>query len=221
MVGGSRMSTDGSQQTPRRAVVEVFADIGCPYAHVGLRRFVHQRCTAGRPDLRLHVRAWPLELVNGEPLDAAHVTEVVEDLRRQVAPALFAGFDPQHFPTTTLPALDLVSDAYALDLATGERASLTIRTMLFEHGQDIGDPAVLDTMRSDLGLWPARVDARTGVLDDWVEGQRRGVVGSPHFFVGDDGFFCPTLEIRLEDGRRRVRIDTRRFEDFFSRCTAA
>ena len=65
--------------------VEVFADIWCPYAHVGLRRFIHRRWASHRKDLVLRVRAWPLELVNGEPLDADHVAEQIEDLRRQAA----------------------------------------------------------------------------------------------------------------------------------------
>ena len=94
------------------AVIEVFADVWCPYAHVGIRRFVQRRWAVGRDDLLLRVRAWPLELVNGEPLDADHVAEQIDDLRRQVTPALFAGFDARRFPSTTLPALELVDDAY-------------------------------------------------------------------------------------------------------------
>ena len=141
-------------------VVEVFADIWCPYAHVGIRRFVHRRWAARRDDLVLHVRAWPLELVNGEPLDARHVAEQVEDLRRQVAPELFGGFDSSRFPRTTLPALDLVNDAYASGVGVGERASLAVRDALFERSDDISDPAVLDRLRVDLALSPPRPDAR-------------------------------------------------------------
>ena len=35
-------------------VVEVFADVLCPFAHVGIRRFVERRHAAGRDDVRLH-----------------------------------------------------------------------------------------------------------------------------------------------------------------------
>lgn len=48
-------------------VVEVFADITCPFTHVGLRRLVRHRESVGRNDVVLRVRAWPLELVNDEP----------------------------------------------------------------------------------------------------------------------------------------------------------
>ncbi len=36
---------------------------------------------------------------------------------------------------------------------------------------------------------------RAAVLADWHEGQRRGVLGSPHFFCGDTDVFCPSLDI--------------------------
>src|SRR5690349_9913221 len=140
--------------------VEVFADIWCPYAQVGIRRFVQRRWAAARNDLVLRVRAWPLELVNGEPLDGDHVAEQIEELRRQATPHLFSGFDLRHFPRTTLPALDLVNDAYARGLRVGERASLAVRDAIFERGADISDPAVLDRLRIDLALGPADPDAR-------------------------------------------------------------
>ena len=198
-------------------VVEVFADIWCPYAHVGIRRFVQRRWAArSQTTSCCSVRAWPLELVNGEPLDADHVAEQIDDLRSQVAPELFSGFDPRQFPPTTLPALDLVDDAYAHGLAVGERASLAVRDALFERGDDISDPVVLDRLRVDLALGPARPDARRHVLADWTEGRRRGVVGSPHFFVGDDSFFCPTLQIERHDGHRHIRIDSQRFDELLS-----
>jgi hypothetical protein len=50
---------------PKVRVVEVFADVSCPFAHVGLRRLVEQRDKLARDDIVLRVRAWPLELVNG------------------------------------------------------------------------------------------------------------------------------------------------------------
>jgi 2-hydroxychromene-2-carboxylate isomerase len=202
-------------------VVTVFADIGCPYAHVGLRRFFRRRASEARADLRLHVRAWPLELVNGEPLDPGHVAEQIEALREQVTPDLFSRFNPYTFPHTTLPALELVSDAYAMGLSDGERASLAVRNALFERGEDISDQGVLERLRHDLWLPPPRPDARERILADWADGQRLGVVGSPHFFVGDRDFFCPTLRITREGEHRHIRNDPARFDEFFARCAAA
>ena len=60
----------------------------------------------------LHVLAWPLEWVNGAPLDADFVAMEVQALRETVAPELFAGFDPATFPSTSVPALALAAAAY-------------------------------------------------------------------------------------------------------------
>ena len=68
-------------------VIEVFADIWCPFAHVGLRAIEEQRARAGRRDVAIWVRAWPLELVNGAPLDPAVTKEHADDLRDEVAPS--------------------------------------------------------------------------------------------------------------------------------------
>ena len=84
-------------------VLEVFADIGCPFAYVGLRRLVARRDELGRDDVVLRVHAWPLELVNGVPLDRSFIAEEVEVLRDTVPPDLFAGFDPAALPGVVAP----------------------------------------------------------------------------------------------------------------------
>jgi len=59
-----------------------------------------------------------------------------------VAPDLFAGFDPERFPMSSLPALALGAAAYKSDLQHGERVNLALREALFEEGRDLTDPAV-------------------------------------------------------------------------------
>ncbi|MGZ4803623.1 MAG: DsbA family oxidoreductase, partial [Acidimicrobiia bacterium] len=88
------------------SMIEVFADISCPFTHVGLRRLIERRDQIGSTAV-VHVKAWPLELVNGEPLSGPLVAEKVVALRSQVAPDLFLGFDAERFPSTTLPAMAL------------------------------------------------------------------------------------------------------------------
>ena len=58
-----------------------------------------------------------------------------------------------------------------------------------------------------------------GVLGDWQEGQRRGVLGSPHFFCGGADVFCPTLDISKDPvaGLSVVR-DTAQLTAFLDRC---
>lgn len=199
--------------------IEVFADVCCPFTHVGLRRFVERR--ALRPngsEVRLLVRAWPLELVNAAPLDAALIAEEVEELRAQVAPDLFRGFDEQAFPHTSLGAMALATVGYALDVATGEAVSLALRDAVFEEGRDVGDPEVVAAIAASFDLPLPGAASADQIVAEWHEGQRRGVVGSPHFFVGDDDWFCPSLDIRRVDGRLQIRADPAALDEFFDRC---
>jgi predicted DsbA family dithiol-disulfide isomerase len=196
-------------------MIEVFADVACPFTHVGLRRLAGERMRARRDDLVLHVRSWPLEIVNGAPLDPGFIAEEVDALRRQVTPDLFVGFDPAAFPGSSLPALRLARAAYQRDAEVGEAVSLDLRTRLFELGQDISQPTVLDEVANshDIDQVDGSDDA---VLADYEEGKRRGVIGSPHFFIGDRGYFCPALEIENVDGHLLIRPDVEQFEQFLS-----
>jgi predicted DsbA family dithiol-disulfide isomerase len=202
----------------RSDVIEVFADITCPFAHVGLRRLVAHRRMVGRDDVRLHVRAWPLELVNGEPLEAGTVAHKVDELRAQVAPDLFTGFPVDRFPTTTLPALALAGLADEEDLDAGERVNLALRDALFEHGEDISSTEVLDDLARRFGVRPPNPDDQARVLADLEEGRARGVVGSPHFFVGDEDWFCPALQISQVGGELQIERDLETFEAFSRTC---
>jgi predicted DsbA family dithiol-disulfide isomerase len=200
----------------RPLFVEVFADIACPFTHVGLRRLVGLRSRFGRSDVVLRARAWPLELVNGEPLAVGATSEKVARLRETVAPDLFVGFDPRRFPSTSMPALALAAAAYAQDDRTGEQVSLALRNTLFEDGLDVADPAVLASIAQRFALPPQPESDRSheSVRADWREGIARGVLGSPHFFVGGRGFFCPSLDIHERDGTLDLAVDTAAFTEF-------
>ena len=202
-------------------VIEVFADIWYPFAHVGLRAIEEQRARAGRSDVAIWVRAWPLELVNGTPLDPAVTKEHAEDLREQVAPELFSHLDVDRFPISTLEALALANRAYRTDLQVGERVSFALRDALFEEGRDISDPVTLDYLAHDLGVVMPDDTDRSSVLADWDEGRRRGVLGSPHFFCGDNAVFCPSLDITKDPvGGLSVVPDVTRLTAFLERCLA-
>jgi hypothetical protein len=56
------------------------------------------------------------------------------------------------------------------------------------------------------------------VLADYAAGRERGVVGSPHFFVDGEGYFCPNLHIEQVDGHLHVEVDRAGFADFLGRC---
>jgi predicted DsbA family dithiol-disulfide isomerase len=203
---------------PKNGVVEVFADVGCPFTHVGLRRFGQRRALLARDDLVLRVRAWPLELVNATPLDPESVARHVAELREQVAPEMFAGFDANAFPKSTLPALALAAAAYRVGDRVGERVSLALRDALFEAGRDVGDPEVLRAIAAEQEIELTVPGSADAVLADWREGRRRGVRGSPEFFVDGRGYFCPALDISGIDGQLQIIPDVDGFETFLSAC---
>ena len=201
-------------------VIEVFADVACPFTHVGLRRFIERRSELGRHDVTLLVRAWPLEIVNDKPLDPHFIAEEIEEIRTQIAADLFGGFSEASFPASSLPAMTLAAAGYERSLATGEQISLALRSLLFEQGIDIADTEVLTHIAHAHDL---RVDLadRRKVLDDHAEGVARSVVGSPHFFTPTGGFFCPALDVRRDAvGHLRITADPEGFDRFIAGCFA-
>ena len=203
----------------KMCAIEVYADVWCPFAHVGLRYVVEKRSALEREDVLLDVHAWPLELVNGAPLDPDVTASHVRELRSQVAPHLFRGFDPHHFPGTSLPALACVHAAYRRDPKTGEAMSLGLRNALFEEGLDISRPAVLSELSAAFQVGPSDAADEEAVRRDWEDGVRRGVKGSPHFFCGHADAFCPSLDIsRGADGALTVRRDTAVLDGFLANC---
>ena len=201
-------------------VVEVFADVRCPFAHLSLRRLVDRR-EADALDFTLRVRAWPLELVNGAPMNGEVVGDESAALRRQVAPDLYAGFPGAPFPPTSLPALALTAAAYDRDPAAGEAVALALRWALFEEGRDIAGETVLGEVAGQWGVAMPGPGDDERVVADWHEGRDRGVVGSPHFFVGGDSFFCPLLKIDHGDGDLRVVEDGPAVQDFLARLSSS
>ena len=196
--------------------LEVFADVACPFTHVGLRLFRRLREERGAAEPLLRVRAWPLEVVNDTGLDGSALAPKIEALRAGVAPDLFAGFDPSTFPSSTLEAMASEGAAYGVSADVGERFALAVRDALFERGLDVGDADVLAAVRDEVGAPEPSDDDRAAVRADHEEGRGRGVSGSPHFFTPAGDFFCPSLAIEHPDGGLEVHFDEagyRRFVD--------
>ena len=198
------------------ANIEVYADIVCPFAYVGLTHLIERRHQLGRDEVHFRIRGWPLELVNGSPVDAHSIGEEIDEIKPQVAPDLFAGFDPGQFPASTLPALALTAAAYEIGDATGEAVAMHLRRLVFEQGLDVADPAVLADVAQHHGV--ATLGDAGVVRDEWNVGRSRGVLGSPHFFVDGESQFCPVLDIRRVDGALVVKVDEEAYEAFAGRC---
>ena len=208
-------AVNSSQPSPP---IEVYADVGCPFAHAALRILVAERTARGREDLAIVVRAWPLEVVNGEPIDPAMIAEEVDDIRAQVAPEAFVGFRVESFPATTQPAMELTAVAYESGPETGEAVALACRDLLFEQGTDVGDREVLAKVAADHGIDLPALGERELVQADYEQGRERGVVGSPHFFVQGADWFCPSLDIRRAGDRLRISFDQTGFDALVESC---
>jgi predicted DsbA family dithiol-disulfide isomerase len=203
-----------------RAPLEVFADITCPFTHVGLKKVI-SLLEGLDSDVEIIVRAWPLEWVNDTPLEADAVAVKIEALQQQLGIDDFGGFREDTWPTTTIPALNLAAAASAVDAPTGLRVSLALRAALFEDGLDVSDPDVLATIAGAEGLDAPSTEPEPGVLGDYEEGQRRGVRGSPDFWVGEDEFFCPALRLGHEDGHLTAEFDADGLQRFLDRVALA
>lgn len=199
-------------------VIEVFADVSCPFTHIGLRRFVERRDEPGREDVVLRVRAWPLEIVNGSALDGEFIEEEVNRIRAELKTDLFKGFTAQVLPESSLPALALADAAYDVSLTTGEAVSLELRDLLFEQGKDIADHKILVELagRHHVNFDP---DDTSAPMADHSLGVERGVIGSPHFFTPTGDFFCPALDVsKDDDGELRVSANPDKFDQFIHAC---
>lgn len=200
-------------------VIDVYADIWCPFTHVGLARLVQRRQELGA-DVQMRVHAWPLEVINGKPMDGAFIGEEVDDLKEQATPDLFTGFRVDTFPSSSLPALALAESAYRVSMADGEAMSLSLRNALFEEGRDISDPAVLMELAEAADVPAATLADEAAVEASLAAGKARGVVGSPHFFTDSGGFFCPALDIKRVDGHLVIKPDIKAFEEFVTTAFA-
>jgi predicted DsbA family dithiol-disulfide isomerase len=195
--------------------IDVFADVACPFAHVGLRRFVAVRAERGLTEPVLRVRAWPLELVNEKAHEGASLAPKIAALREQVAPGQFRSFDPSSFPGTSLPAMAAEAAAYRAGPEAGEAFSLSVRAALFEDGEDISQAAVLLALARRLSVPSPGVEDEAAVQRDYREGQQRGVDGSPHFFTSDGSdFFCPSMAIDHDGDDLDVRFDVDGLAEF-------
>ena len=94
-------------------------------------------------------------------------------------------------------------------MPTGEAVQPQATAALFEQGRDISDPDVLSAIATRHGLRSPDDGDRRRAVEDWHDGQARGVVGSPHFFLATEDFFCPTLEIMKDNGQLRITTDER------------
>lgn len=176
-------------------VVTVYGDLACPFASLAIAGLRAARDRLGL-DLKLDIRAFPLELVNGRP-HRFGVLEVEKPVLVGIAPHL--GWqrwraDPTTWPASTLLPLEAVQAAKRPEvggLAASEELDSALRRALFVDSRCIAVlQVILEVAEECAGvdrtalLAAIRAGAGRAEVFSHLDQQERGAVhGSPHVFV--------------------------------------
>ncbi len=206
-------------------LVDVVADIVCPWCYVGVRSFLAAR-EALADEFKVTVRYRPYQLSPDMPAggvdrrayyarkfpDKARLAAAREAIR---ANARESGFDfdpsaPPHLPNT-LKAHQLIAAAQEFNLQ--ERAALALYQAYWDGLEDIGDDETLVAIGARIGMSRASVlsalsSAGPAVAAEADAFRRAGVSGVPTFIVGErtgfSGGMAPASMIAaLKEAARR------------------
>ena len=176
--------------------IVVYADLGCPWAHLAVHRLHGARSALGLQDQVLFdVRPFPLELFNEQPtpkliLDAE--TVAVGTVDPSAGWQVWQG-EPHAYPVTTLPPMEAVEAAKEQGLRASEELDRALRQAFFGRSECISLRHVIRDIAGEC----TNVDADK-LLDALDDGRARPalfaharlattaqVKGSPHVFLPD------------------------------------
>ena len=190
--------------------VVLFSDIGCPWAHVAVSRFLAARRRLGLDDdVLLDHRAFPLELFNERPTPwrilGAEIP-VVGALDPDAGWQMWQG-EAFQWPVTTLLALEAVQAAKEQGLRASEQLDRALRVAFYAASSCISLRHVVLAAAErcpdlDAGALADALDEGRGrrqVIDHWRQAPEWQVQGSPHFFLSDGtDVHNPGVESRWE-----------------------
>jgi len=173
------------------ATVTIYSDVGCPWATVAIHRL--RRARDGQDlDVVLDQRAWPLEWIN-EQGTPRHIVEPEMALLASHEERLFSRFGGPSWPSTLLPAVELVAAARrAFGVRAAEDVDYQARLAFFRHSADVSQCHVLHRVAADAGLdadavmhvWETE-PVRADVVDDYRRSLDLPIEGSPQIFWPD------------------------------------
>lgn len=196
--------------TTDAGTIVVFADIGCPWAHVAVLRLHHARERLGlEGSLCFDMRAFPLEIFNEQPTPALVLAAEIP-VTGALAPE--AGWSqwtasPYAYPVTTLPAMEAVYAAKEQGLGVSDRLDRRLRVALFKESRCISiEHEILQVAKEVEGLDIARLKdalrdgrSRAQMFEDVKVAASDEVQGSPHVFLPDGrDFHNPGIEMHWE-----------------------
>lgn len=193
--------TTSSRPTVAPGTIEVYSDIGCPWASLTVHRLLTARDRLGLVDaVRLDHRCFPLELINGRSTPKRVLDAEVAVIGSH-EPAL--GWQPwqrreSQYAVSTLLAMEAVQAAKADEIggwAASEQLDAALRHALYAESATITlHTVVLEVAehcdRVDVAALGAALEsgtARSAIFEQWRESQRIEVQGSPHLYLADGG----------------------------------
>lgn len=171
--------------------IQVWSDIHCPWASVAVHRLRRARDEHGF-DVVFDQRAWPLEWVN-ESGSPRHIVEPETAVLANHEPELFSKFSGDSWPSTFLPAFELVAAARrAFGVRAAEDVDHALRLRFF---RDSADVSLRHELRAACELAGVDADAvldvwqtqpvRADVVADYTRSLELPIQGSPQVFWPD------------------------------------
>lgn len=171
--------------------IQVWSDIHCPWASVAVHRLRRARDEHGL-DVVFDQRAWPLEWVN-ESGSPRHIVEPETAVLANHEPELFSKFSGDSWPSTFLPAFELVAAARrAFGVRAAEDVDHALRLRFF---RDSADVSLRHELRAACELAGVDADAvldvwqtqpvRADVVADYTRSLELPIQGSPQVFWPD------------------------------------
>jgi 2-hydroxychromene-2-carboxylate isomerase len=177
--------------------VDVWSDIHCPWALIAVHRLRQARARLGA-EVVFVPRAWPLEWVNGHGTPRDIVSVEVAALASH-EPELFNRYSGKSWPSTFLPAFELVAAAARVGgVELAEHVDYALRVAFFRDSVDVSieaglrrslDIALLDRPDHDgravMAAWRT-MNVRSDVVRHFAESRDVAIQGSPQI-VWPDG----------------------------------
>ncbi|SEU40698.1 DsbA family oxidoreductase [Nonomuraea wenchangensis] len=178
--------------------IQVWSDLLCPFAYVGLIWLRRARARLGLDGrVRVEHRSFPLELFNGPhprrgtDTEAVGLGQIEPDANFRVWTA-----PDDLYPHTVLLAAEAVHAASAQSLEAGEELDLALRQAFWTHSRSISHRQVILDVAAGVPGGGVDVAALRGALDD---GRHRADVVRDFAISGTDAITgSPTL--RFADG---------------------
>jgi predicted DsbA family dithiol-disulfide isomerase len=189
--------------------VQVWSDLLCPFAYVGLLRFYRARTRLGLEDaVRVEHRSFALELFNGPHPRRGTDTEAVGvgQIEPEAEFRIWTAPEDQ-YPHTVLLAAEAVIAAGALGAAAAEALDLALRRAFWTQSRSISHRKVILDVAEETGSVDVKDLAealdtgrhRADLMADFAVAQTDTIAASPTFLLPDGTAHTnPGIDVRWE-----------------------